>query len=201
MAEELLPIVNLATWKDRATAAQNAGRSMRLRELRAVVAASRTVTLDEEGRNLAKALQQSLTERVDALRDEWRQRIDGAIDAGKVLEALQVAARPPEPAARCPAELAVRLARAASEAMTGDLTPEAWIGLLNAVLESPVRRTVKPTGIPDAPEVTEAARRAAGLVPELAKLIGLPIPPPPTRRPTGTPTVSRASDVAPAVSS
>jgi hypothetical protein len=201
MAEELLPIVNLATWKDRATAAQNVGRSMRLRELRAVVAASRTVTLDEEGRNLAKALQQSLTERVDALRDEWRQRIDGAIDAGKVLEALQVSARPPEPATRCPAELAVRLARAASEAMTGDLTPEAWIGLLNAVLESPVRRTVKPTGIPDAPQVTEAARRAAGLVPELAKFIGLPIPPPPSRRPTGTPTVSRASDVAPAVSS
>ena len=57
MAEELLPAVNLATWKDRATSAQTAGQELRLRELRAVVAASRTVTLDEEGRTLAKALQ------------------------------------------------------------------------------------------------------------------------------------------------
>ena len=49
MADELLPIVKLADWKDRATAAQLAGKDFRLRELRAVVAASRTVILDEEG--------------------------------------------------------------------------------------------------------------------------------------------------------
>ena len=54
MAEELLPVVNLAGWKDRAAAAQNAGRSMRLRELRAVVAASRTVSLDDEAKVLAE---------------------------------------------------------------------------------------------------------------------------------------------------
>jgi hypothetical protein len=183
MAEELLPVVNLAGWMDRATAAQNAGRTMRLRELRAVVAASRTVSLDDEGRVLARALQESLTERVTSLRDEWQQRIDGAIDGGKVLEALQVSSRPPEAATRCPAELAVRLAAAASQAMTSELPAADWLSLLSAVLESPVRRTVRPTGIPDTDEAKQAARRAAGSVPELAKLIGLPIPPPPPRRP------------------
>jgi hypothetical protein len=182
MAEELLPVVNLAGWKDRATAAQSAGRSMRLRELRAVVAASRTVSLDDDGKVLARALQESLTERVNHLRDDWQHRIEGAIDAGKVLEALQVSARPPEVAVRCPAELAVRLAQAASAAMSAELSAEDWLALLAAVLDSPVRRTVKPSGIPDAPEAKEAARKAAGLVPELAKLIGLPIPPPPPRR-------------------
>ena len=96
MAEELLPLVSLASWKDRATAAQAAGRSMRLRELRAVVAASRTVSLDEEARVLARALQESLNERVNHLREEWEKRIDGALDAGKVLDALQASARPPE---------------------------------------------------------------------------------------------------------
>jgi len=182
MAEELLPIVNLAGWKDRATAAQNAGRSMRLRELRAVVASSRTVSLDDEARVLAKALQDSLNERVTHLREEWERRIESALEADKVLEGLQVSARPPEMATRCPAELAVRLAQAASAAMTAELAVDEWLALLAAVLDSPVRRTVRPAGLPDADEARNAARKAAGLVPELAKLIGLPIPPPPPRR-------------------
>ncbi|MGH9047371.1 MAG: hypothetical protein ACRDVW_08655, partial [Acidimicrobiales bacterium] len=183
MAEELLPAINLASWKDRATAAQSAGKNMRLRELRAIVAASRTVSLDDEARTLAKSLQDSLNERVTRLRDEWQRRIDSAIDSGRVLDALTVSARPPEAGTRCPAELAVRLAQAASATMTADLAAEDWLALLAAVLESPVRRTVKPAGIPDAPAAKDAARKAAGAVPELAKLIGLPIPPPPPRRP------------------
>ena len=63
MADELLPVVRLADWKDRASVAQTAGKDYRLRELRAVVAASRTVILDEEGRAMAKALQESLDQR------------------------------------------------------------------------------------------------------------------------------------------
>ena len=47
MADELLPVVRLADWKDRASVAQTTGKDYRLRELRAVVAASRTVNLDE----------------------------------------------------------------------------------------------------------------------------------------------------------
>ncbi|MGH9008081.1 MAG: hypothetical protein ACRDV6_10315 [Acidimicrobiales bacterium] len=187
MAEELLPVVNLAGWKDRAVAAQGAGRSMRLRELRAVVAASRTVSLDDEAKTLAKSLQDSLNERVTHLRDEWEKRIGGALDSGNVLDALQVSARPPEASTRCPAELAVRLAQAAGAAMTAETTVEDWLALLGAVLESPVRRTVKPVGLPDTDETRSSARKAAGLVPALARLIGLPIPPPPPRRPPPPP--------------
>ncbi len=98
-----------------------------------------------------------------------------------------MSARPPEVATRCPAELAVRLAQAASAAMTAETAAEEWLALLAAVLESPVRRTVKPVGIPDSVEAKAAARKAAGSVPELAKLIGLPIPPPPPRRPPPPP--------------
>jgi len=187
LAEQLLPLINLAAWKDRATAAQTAGRNMRLRELRAVVAASRTVSLDDEARVQAKALQDSLSERVTHLREEWEKRIESSLDAGKVLDALQVSARPPELSTRCPAELAVRLAQSASEAMTGDLPAADWLALLAAVVDSPVRRTVKPSGVPPTPETRDGARKAAGLVPELAKLIGLPIPPPPPRRPGSGP--------------
>ena len=53
--------------------------------------------------------------------------------------------------------------------------------LLDAVVASPVRRTVKPAGIPDDEVAQQAARHAAGSVPALAKLLGLRIPPPPPR--------------------
>ncbi len=182
MADELLPAVRLADWKDRASVAQTAGKDYRLRELRAVVTASRTVTLDEEGRAMAKTLQESLDQRTTALREEWLARITNALNDGRVLQALEASIRPPEPGTRCPAELAVKLAAAAGESMTADLAPEEWMRLLDAVVASPVRRTVKPAGIPDDEVARQAARHAAGAVPALAKLLGLRIPPPPPRR-------------------
>src|SRR5580693_609608 len=182
MADELLPAVRLADWKDRASVAQSAGKDYRLRELRAVVAASRTVNLDEEGRTMAKALQESLDQRTAALREEWLARITNALNDGRVQQALEASVRPPEPGTRCPAELAVRLAEAAGQAMTAEVPPEEWMRLLDTVVASPVRRTVKPTGIPDDEVAKQAARNAAGAVPALAKLLGLRIPPPPPRR-------------------
>jgi hypothetical protein len=182
IAEELLPAVNLATWKDRATSAQSQGKELRLRELRAVVAASRTVSLDDEGKELAKVLRDSLDHRVTALRDDWVNKVTKAIDGGRVLDALRTGSHPPDHGTRLPADLAVKMAEAAGAAMTADLEPAQWIELLEAVVDCPVRRTVKPAGIPAAPEAQETARHAAGLVPELAKLLGLKIPPPPPRR-------------------
>ncbi|HEX4126463.1 MAG TPA: hypothetical protein VHX67_02660 [Acidimicrobiales bacterium] len=182
MADELLPVVRLADWKDRASVAQTSGKDYRLRELRAVVAASRTVNLDDEGRTMAKALQESLDQRTTALREEWLARITNALNDGRVQQAVEASIRPPEPGTRCPAELAVRLAASAGEAMTADLAPEDWMRLLDAVVASPVRRTVKPVGIPDDEVAKQAARNAAGAVPALAKLLGLRIPPPPPRR-------------------
>jgi hypothetical protein len=183
-AERLAPVVNLATWKDRASTAQAAGRDARLRELRAVVAASRTVTLDEEGRAMAHALQASLDQRVTALRHDWLDRVSRAIAKGRVADALETAARPPEPATRLPAETAMELARAAGAALSPDLAPQEWIELLDAVTTSPVRRTVKPAGIPDDQAARAAALHAAGMVPDLARQLGLPVPPPPPRRGT-----------------
>jgi hypothetical protein len=186
MAEQLLPAINLANWKDRASVARNAGKDVPLRELRSIVASSSTVTLDEEGTALAAALRTSLDERVTALRDRWVERITGALDEGRVVDALRAAIRPPEPAARLSAELAVRLADRAGEAMAADTPPDQWLALLEVVVDSPVRRTVKPRGLPtDADEtLLAAARKASGYVPELARLMGIPIPPPPgPRRP------------------
>ncbi len=186
MAEQLRPIISLATWKDRASVARNAGKDTPLRELRSIVASASTVTLDEEGSQMLVSLRTSLTERVTALRERWVERITTSLDEGRVLDAVRASIRAPEPSARLSAELAVRLADAAGQAMSVDTTPEAWLALLEVVVESPVRRTVKPAGIPtgaDEALLTEA-RKAAGYVPELARLLGIPIPPPPgPRRP------------------
>jgi hypothetical protein len=182
MADELSPTVRLAEWKDRASVAQTAGKDYRLRELRAVVAASRTLNLDDEGRAMAKSLQESLDQRTTALREEWLARITNALNDGRVQQAVEASIRPPEPGTRCPAELAVRLAGAAGEALSAEKPPEEWMQLLDAVVASPVRRNVKPAGIPEDEVARQAARHAAGAVPALAKLLGLRIPPPPPRR-------------------
>jgi hypothetical protein len=186
MAESLLPLVNLATWKDRASVARTGGKDVPLRELRSIVASSSTVSLDEEGTELAGALRTSLDQRVTALRDRWVERITSALDDGRVTDAVRASIRPPEPAARLSSELAVRLADAAGQAMTSATSPEDWLALLAVVVESPVRRTVKPHGIPTGADETvlAEARKASGYVPELARLMGIPIPPPPgPRRP------------------
>lgn len=186
MADELLPKMNLAAWKDRAVAARAADRDCPLRELRAVVAAASTVNVDDEGRELQATLRKSLDTRVTALRDSWLGRIGRSLDEGRIVDALQTASRSPEPSMRLPAELAVRLSDAAGAAMRADLDDQAWLQILEAVVGSPVRRTVKPAGLPlgETEAVRAAARHAAGSVPQLARLLGLPIPPPPGPRPS-----------------
>jgi len=188
LAEQLLPVVTLANWKDRASVARSGGKEVPLRELRSIVASASTVTLDDEGREFLTALRASLDERVTALRQRWVERITVALDEGRVTDAVRASIRPPEPSTRLSAELAVRLAEAAGRSMSTEATPGDWLALLEVVVDSPVRRSVKPAGLPAGADeaVLAAARQASGYVPELAKLLGIPIPPPPgPRRPVG----------------
>ncbi|MFZ0665993.1 MAG: hypothetical protein WAM97_09565 [Acidimicrobiales bacterium] len=186
MADELLPKMNLASWMDRAVAARAADRDCPIRELRAVVAAASTVNLDDEGRELQATLRKSLDQRITALRESWLGRIGKGLDEGRIVDALLAASKAPEHSMRLPAELAVRLSDAAGSAMNAEIDEEGWLKILRAVVDSPVRRTVKPVALPvgESENVRNAARNAAGSVPQLARLLGLPIPPPPgPRRP------------------
>lgn len=183
IAEDLLPLTALAAWKDRAAAVQQAGPSVRLRDLRPVVTAARAITLDEDARAVLKELQGLLHTKSEELRAAWVAKIESLLGRGEVVEALHVVARPPDSAARCPAQLASALAEAGGAALRDDLTATAWIAALDAVVASPVRRLVQPQGIPAAEEARAAAVKAAGHVPALAKLLGMRIPPPPPRVP------------------
>ncbi len=180
MAEDLLPRLKAAEWRDRAEAAARAPEDIALRDLRSVVAGA-DLARDDDTRALAASLRESLERRVAAMRDEWVDEVTRHLDQGRVVRALRLAGRPPDAQTRLSAELATRLGAAAGEAMASDVPSERWLAVLEAVAASPVRRSVQPAGLPDpaSPEVLRAAQQQSGRVPALAAMLGIAIPPPP----------------------
>ncbi|MGH9305265.1 MAG: hypothetical protein ACRD0I_00040 [Acidimicrobiales bacterium] len=190
MAETLLPVLKAATWRDRAEAAMAELATISLRDLRSVVTGSEALARDDETRMLVGNLREALEARVAKLRQNWVDEITRAIDEGKLVRALRASARTPEPTARFPAELAVRLGEAAGTNMSSELSVARWVAMMEAVADSPVRRSVKPVGLPrdsDA-EFVEHAKHLCGKIPGLASLLGMNMPPPPgPSRPSARP--------------
>ena len=184
VAEELLPALKAAEWRDRADAAIGIVDEISVRDLRAVVSGAETAR-DEEGRALASTLREALDRRAASDRQSWVDEITSSLDEGRVVRALRISGRPPEPGVRFPAELAKRLSDASGEALGPDTTPDRWAAVLEAVVASPVRRTITPRGLPPEPgeELTRALRLAAPRVPAIGVLLGDPpgAPPRPPR--------------------
>jgi hypothetical protein len=192
IAEDLLGRTALAMWKDRAAGAIGAGRELRLRDLRAVVTSAKTVSLDEESRAQLKELQAALTTRLEALRTQWNERLEAAVGSSNVEEALRLVARPPDMSTRVSAEMAVRVVAIVSDALTADQDPTRWQEIVTLAVETSIRRNVKPHGIPENDQCHALAVKSAGAIPELAKLLGMKVPPPPpptrpARRPASRP--------------
>jgi len=184
MAEDLLPKLKAAEWRDRAEAAVKAADEISLRDLRSVVAGS-DAARDEETRSLAASLREALDRRLETQRAHWSEEITKQLDEGRVVRALRLSSRPPEPAARLEEDLAKRLAVAAGEAMSPSASADLWLALLDAAVASPVRRTIAPAGLPaePSPEVRQAALQQSSRIPALATMLGVSIPPPPVRKP------------------
>jgi len=188
LAEELLPRLKAAAWWDRAEAIAAALDSAPLRDLRAIVSSSDQAR-SEEARALAAQLKEALDARVAHGRTQWADEIAQLLDGEKVARALRLAARPPDPLARLSAELAVRLAAAASAALSPTTPPAHWEAILEAAAASPVRQSIRPVGLPEGadPALATRARQHAGLVPGIARLLGMSVPPPPPRPMPGAP--------------
>jgi hypothetical protein len=181
LAEGLLPRLRAAEWRDRAEAAAASVDDIGLRDLRAVVAGADAAGRDDESRALALGLREALERRGAAERESWGDEIRRSLAEGRVVRALRVSGRPPEPGVRFPPDLAQALSTAAGGAMTAETAPDRWAALLDAVVASPVRRTVQPQGLPaerDA-DFERALRLAAPRVPAVAALLGGPRPPGP----------------------
>ena len=185
IAEDLLGRTNLAVWKDRAAGAISAGREIRLRDLRAVVTSAKTISHDDESRAQLKELQAALNARVEALRTQWNERLETAVGAERVEDALRLVASPPDLSTRVSAEMAVRVVSLVSQALNADQDPARWRDIVGLAVETTIRRNIKPVGIPEDDESRALALKSAGAIPELAKLLGVKVPPPPPlARPT-----------------
>ena len=195
IAEDLLGRTTLALWKDRASGAVGAGRELRLRDLRAVVTSAKTVSLDDEARAQLKELQVSLTARLEHLRTQWNERLEAAVTAKNVKEALSLVARPPDMSTRVSADMAAKVVSIVSEALTAEQDPTVWKDIVTLTIDTSIRRNVKPLGIPADESCKALAIHNAGAIPELARLLGMkvPPPPPPTSRMTRRPATRRAS--------
>ena len=180
MAEAVLPKLKAAEWRDRAEAAAANADDISLRDLRSVVAGADSAR-DEETRTLAVSVREALERRVAALHGEWSKEIGKNLDENRVVRALRLSARPPDPGARLDGDLSKRLTEAAGQAMSPDAAPDRWAAILDAVVVSPIRRLVQPLGLPsDAPpDLKRTAHQHSGSVPALAKLLGVSITPPP----------------------
>ncbi|NNN20680.1 MAG: hypothetical protein HKL80_01585 [Acidimicrobiales bacterium] len=190
IAERLLPSVRLAIWRDRADACKAAGADAPLRDLRSLVSAVPSRGEDEKA--LVKELKGLLDVKVKKIVDSWRESLTKSFESGDLLQTLELASSPPDTSASIDQEFLVRLSESVSEKLHADENPEKWITLVESAASSPVRRQVKPKGIPDDPtgEAQKIAKKYSGMIPALAPMVGLRIPPPP-RVPGGMVVVSR----------
>lgn len=183
LAEQLLPRLKAAEWRDRAEAALAGIEEIDLRDIRSVVVAADGAARDEESRQLAEQLRAGLAERVEKEHRDWLAEIAANLDEGRTVRALRLSSRPPKAGAPLPPDLAERLAHATSEALTAEVTTERWATVLDAVSYSPIRLSVAPVSVPPAPseELIAAVRKVADRIPAVASALGIEAPATPPR--------------------
>ena len=190
LAEQIMPALRTAEWRDKAEAALAEMAELDLRDLRSVVVAADVAARDEETRELAEKLRTGLAERVDAEHVAWLAEIDETLTSGRVVRALRVSSRPPKAGTPFPPELATRLTEETAKSLTADTGSDRYATVLDALAYSPVRGQVVPEGIPAEPsdELLAALKKLASRLPKIAALFGIEAPAAPAKgrgRPKG----------------
>ena len=172
LAEQLVPKVRTAEWRDRAEAAQRDLDVIDLRDLRSVVSAADAAAKDDDIRALAQALREGLATRADAEHQAWLGELTATVDVGRIVRALRLSSRPPKAGAPLPTELATRLADGAGAALTEDAPAERWVAVLDALAFSPVRDKVIPASLPKElhDDVRSTIARLATRIPKIAHI-------------------------------
>ncbi len=178
LAEKMAPTLKAAEWRDRAEAAVAGIDTVDLRDIRSVVAAADGAARDEETRALADQLREGLQNRTEAEHRAWRDELAQTIAEGRTVRALRLSSRPPKAGSPLPVDMAEKLAVAASESLTSEVTSERWATVVDAVAFSPVRTQVTAQGIPNEPsdDLKKTMQKLAGRVPQLAALYGIEAP-------------------------
>ena len=175
LAEQLMPSLRSAEWRDKAEAALADLSELDLRDLRSVVVASDAGARDDETRALAEQLKAGLAQRVESEQAAWLTEITELLAGGRAVRALRVSSRPPKAGAPLPAELSAKLAEAAAASLTPETGQDRFATVLDALAFSPVRTQVAPVGIPaePTPELLAAVKKVAARLPQIAALFGI----------------------------
>lgn len=185
LAEELVPKLRGAEWRDRADAALAGVYEIDLRDLRSVVVAADDHARDDESRAVATKLREGLNHRLEQEQQQWLTDITELLAEGRTVRALRLSSRPPKAGVPLPPDLASRLVEATTAALTADVGQDRWAALLDALSFSPVRRQVQPAELPAEPndELLSMVRKVAVRLPELASRFGVePAPSAPRRK-------------------
>jgi len=181
MAEDLLPRLRVAEWLDRADAAVRQMQHLDLRDLRSVVAAADdpSVARDEATRQLAVDLKAALVTKQEEELALWLADVEAALDVGRVVRALRLSSQPPKAGVPFPATLAARLGEATTASLQPLDAPDRWIAVLEAAAFSPIRTHVTPAAVPEgrSDQLLATVKRLGPLLPQIAKLFGVDIPP------------------------
>lgn len=172
LAEQLVPKVRTAEWRDRAEAAQRDLEVLDLRDLRSVVSTADAAAKDDETRALAQVLREGLATRADAEHASWLAELTATVEVGRIVRALRLSSRPPKAGAPLPADLATKLTEGAGAALTADGPAERWVAVLDALAFAPVRDKVVPASLPKDLHVDVRATiaRLANRIPKIAHI-------------------------------
>ena len=175
LAEQMLPRLRSAEWRDRAEAAIAGVDELDLRDLRSVIVAADTGARDDESRALAEQLRTALNRRVEREHAAWLAEIAATLAEGRCVRALRLSSRPPKAGAPLPGDMAARLAESTAASLTAEVTQDRWATVLDALAFSPVRLNVVPESLPAAPsdELLAEVGRLATQIPQIATVFGV----------------------------
>jgi hypothetical protein len=180
IAEQLLPRLRVAEWRDRALSAETIIEDIDLRDLRSiVVSAEQLVAIDEPTRALVAKMKSALPVRQETEIRNWLDDIATATKVGRVVRALRLSSQPPKAGVPFPPALATELVDATVAGMTVDAPSERWITLLEAAAFSPVHGNVLPPAVPTvvSEDLLKTITRLGPLMPQLAALFGVMVDP------------------------
>ena len=178
---EMLPRLRVAEWHDSVDAVEKIIETVDLRDLRAVVARSNDPSLMKDASLTEKRelLRAALERRQAAEMQNWVDDLRAAVDVGRIVAALKIAAQPPKAGSRPPEDLRPRLVALTLEQLTPLSTSDRWAVVLEALAFAPIHNEVAPTALPAtvSPELTATVQRLAPAIPRIAALFGVEVNP------------------------
>lgn len=179
LAENLLPKLRVAEWRDRADAALATADTVDMRDLRSVLTAAgdSTIARDSGTSAIVEKLRDALARRQEQELQLWFADVDAALAIGRVIRALRLSSQPPKAGVVFPADIATRLLDSTNATLTPIESPDRWIAVLEAAAFSPIRKMVTPMGAPTTvtDELRATVERLGPAMPQIAAMFGVEV--------------------------